>query len=227
MASQCLGSRGCTPGNSRGLHPGQFAAECLRCQFAPMAARFARAHRTTNARPRRSASAVNSRLGAVSYAHACANHQRTCAAQCLRCQFAGIAPRAIRGGVPPLSIRAHGSSLSLVLIEPLAHVRGGVPPLSIRGGCTPGNSRPWQLAIARAHRTTNARARRGLCAVLSPPLGRGPSAAQKRKLGKQRPQARTFPQGAASQAAGRMRPFFQKSCKKPFTFSTLAQYTGG
>ena len=150
-------------------------------------------------------------------------------------QFTGVAPRAIRGGVPPLSIR---------------------------GGCTPGNSRPWQLAIARAHRATsarprpsawavnsrglhpwqfapmaarfarahratNARPRRGLCAVLSPPLGRGPSAAQKRKLGKQRPQARLFQQGAASQAAGRMRPFFQKSCKKPFTFGTLAQYTGG
>ena len=176
---------------------------------------------------RRSASAVNSRLGAVSYAHACANHQRTCAAQCLGCQFAGVAPRAIR---------AHGSSLSLVLIEPLTHVRGPVPPLSIRGGCTPGNSRRvaardksrlWQLAIARAHRATSARAQRGLCVTLSPPLGRGPSAAQKRKLGKQKLKVRPFPQGAASQAAGRMRPFFQKSCKRPFTFSTLAQYTGG
>ena len=39
------------------------AAECLRCQFAPMAARFARAHRTTGARARPSAWAVNSRLG--------------------------------------------------------------------------------------------------------------------------------------------------------------------
>ena len=144
-------------------------------------------------------------------------------------------PAHVRGGVPPLSIRGGctpGNSrlwqlASLVLIEPPAHVRGPVPPLSIRGGCTPGNSRPWQLAIARAHRATSARARRGLCAVLSPPLGRRSSAAQKRKLGKQRPQARTFPQGAASQAAGRMRPFFQKSCKKPFTFGTLAQYTGG
>ena len=160
-------------------------------------------------------------------------------------QFTGVAPRAIR---------ARGSSLSLVLIEPLTHVRGGVPPLSIRGGCTPGNSHPWQLASlvlieppahvrgpvpglsiralgrrlnAASVRATSARARRELCVTLSPPLGRGPSAAQKRKLGKQRPQARTFPQGAASQAAGRMRPFFQKSCKKPFTFSTLAQYTGG
>ena len=178
----CLGSRGCTPGNSR-----------------------------------RSASAVNSRPW----------------------QLASLVliepPAHVRGGVPPLSIRGGctpGNSrlwqlASLVLIEPPAHVRGPVPPLSIRGGCTPGNSRPWQLAIARAHRTANARARRGLCAVLSPPLGRGPSAAQKRKLGKQRPQARLFQQGAASQAAGRVRPFFQKSCKKPFTFGTPAQYTGG
>ena len=72
---------------SRGLHPGQFAArgragqvapwaarcrscssnrqrtcaaECLRCHFAPWAARFARAHRTTNARARPSAWAVTS-----------------------------------------------------------------------------------------------------------------------------------------------------------------------
>ena len=159
------------------------------------------------------------------------------AAECLRCQFA-----------------PGGGELRSRLCEPPAHVRGPVPPLSIRGGCTPGNSRPWQLASlvlieplthvrggvpglsiratgrrlnAASVRATSARARRELCVVLPPPLGRGPSAAQKRKLGKQRPQARTFPQGAASQAAGRMRPFFQKSCKKPFTFGTLAQYTGG
>ena len=37
---------------------------------------------------RRVAARDNSRLGAVSYAHACANHQRTSAAQCLGCQFA-------------------------------------------------------------------------------------------------------------------------------------------
>ena len=192
--------------------------------------------RTTSARPRRSASAVKSRPWQLAVARA---HQETSAR-----------PR----GVAPRAIRAHGSSLSLVLIGPSAHVRGPVPGLSIRGGCTPGNSCPWQLASlvlieppahvrgpvpglsiralgrrlnAASVRATSARARRGLCAVLSPPLGRGPSAAQKRKLGKQRPQARLFQQGAASQAAGRMRPFFQKSCKKPFTFSTLAQYTGG
>ena len=79
-------------------------------------------------------------------------------------------------------------SLSLVLIEPLAHVRGPVPGLSIRGGCTPGNSRLgavscahvctnrwrtcaaqclgcqfalWAARFARAHRATSARARRG------------------------------------------------------------------
>ena len=37
-------------------------AECLRCRFAPMAARSARAHQVTNARPRPSAWALNSRL---------------------------------------------------------------------------------------------------------------------------------------------------------------------
>ena len=39
--------------------------------------------------------------------------------------------------MPPLSIRANGSSLPLVLIKRPAHVRGG---------CTTGNSRLWQLA---------------------------------------------------------------------------------
>ena len=91
--------------------------------------------------------------------------------------LSGLHPRQFTG-VAPLSIRAHGSSLSLVLIEPPAHVRGGVPPLSIRGDCTPGNSRRvaardksrlWQLAIARAHRTANARARPSAWAVNSRP----------------------------------------------------------
>ena len=41
-------------------------------------------------------------------------------------------------------------SLPLVLIERIAHVRGG---------CTPGNSRPGQLAAARAHQENSARAR--------------------------------------------------------------------
>ena len=116
-------------------------AECLRSQIAPLAARY------------RSCSS---------------NRQRTSAAQCLGSQFA-----------PP------GSSLSLVLIKPPAHVRGG---------CTPGNSRqrtaakrrvcanrqrtsaaqclgsqfaPWQLAIARAHRTASARPRPSAWALKS------------------------------------------------------------
>ncbi len=41
-------------------------------------------------------------------------------------------PTRVRGGVPPLSLRALGSSLTLVLIEPPTRVRGGVPPLSLR-----------------------------------------------------------------------------------------------
>ena len=38
---------------NRGGPRGQFAAECLRCQFAPMAARSARAHQETCAHARR------------------------------------------------------------------------------------------------------------------------------------------------------------------------------
>ena len=49
------------------IFPSQ-AAECLRCRFAPWAARFARADRIDKARPRRSASAVDSRLGAAACA---------------------------------------------------------------------------------------------------------------------------------------------------------------
>ena len=188
----CLGSRGCTPGNSRGLHPGQFAAECLRCQFAPGGGEL---------RSRLCEPPVHVRVP--------------------------VPPLSIRGGCTPGNSRRSASAVnsrpwqlaSLVLIEPPAHVRGPVPGLSIRA-----TGRRLNAASVRA---TSARARRGLCVILSPPLGRGPSAAQKRKLGKQRPQARLFQQGGASQAAGWMRLFFQKSCKKPFTFGTLAQYTGG
>ena len=56
---------------------------------------------------RRSASAVNSRLGQLASL----------------VFIEGIAH--VRGPVPGLSIRAYGSSLSLVLIERIAHVRGG------------------------------------------------------------------------------------------------------
>ena len=70
--------------------------------------------RTTSARPRRSASAVKSRPWQLAVARA---HQETSAR-----------PR----GVAPRAIRAHGSSLPLVLFKRLAHVRGPVPGLSIR-----------------------------------------------------------------------------------------------
>ena len=188
------------PGLS-GLHPWQFAAECLRCQFAP------------------GGGELRSRL----------------------CE----PPAHVRGPVPGLSIRggctpgnsrrvaARDKSRLWQLAIARAHRTTNARPrrsasaVNSRRVAARDKSRLWQLAIARAHRATSARARRELCVVLPPPLGRGPSAAQKRKLGKQRPQARLFQQGAASQAAGRMWPFFQKSCKKPFTFGTLAQYTGG
>ena len=67
-------------------------------------------------------------------------------------QFAGVAPRAIR---------AHGSSLSLVLIGTSAHVRGPVPGLSIRA-----LGRQATLAPVR---TTSARPRRSASAVKSRP----------------------------------------------------------
>ena len=50
--------------------------------------------------------------------------------------------------MPPLSIRANGSSLSLVLIERIAHVRGPVPGLSIRAN---GSSLPLVLIERIAH----------------------------------------------------------------------------
>ena len=55
----------------------QFAAQCLGCLFAPVAARFARAHRTANARAR-------------------GLHPRQFAAECLRCQVASWAARSAR-----------------------------------------------------------------------------------------------------------------------------------
>ena len=52
MAARCARAHREDSARPRGLHPGQFAAECLRCQFAPMAARCARAHREDSARAR-------------------------------------------------------------------------------------------------------------------------------------------------------------------------------
>jgi len=57
-------------------------------------------------------------------------------------------PAHVRGPVPELSIRAPGSSLSLVLIEPPTHVRGPVPGLSIRA---PGSSLSLVLIEPPAH----------------------------------------------------------------------------
>ena len=59
------------------------------------------------------------------------------------------------GAWPRGTIRALGSSLSLVLIEPSAHVRGPVPGLSIRANGRRLNAAPVQ--------TISTRARRGPC----------------------------------------------------------------
>ena len=93
----------------------------------------------------------NSRLGAVSCAHACTNRWRTCAAGVISQanmphgsagQFAGVAPRAIRAngrqatlapvqedsararGLHPRQFAPGGGELRSRLYEPLAHVRG-------------------------------------------------------------------------------------------------------
>ena len=70
-------------------------------------ARFARAHRAVSARPRPSAWALNSRPGAASYACACANHQRTSTAECLRCQ---VAARDRAGQFAPMAARCRSCS---------------------------------------------------------------------------------------------------------------------
>ena len=84
-------------------------------------------------------------------------------------------PAHVHGGVPPLSSRAHGSSLSLVLIKRLAHVRGGLhpgqfAPMAARcRSCSSGRQRtcaaqclnsqdaPMAARFARAHQETSAR----------------------------------------------------------------------
>ena len=148
------------PGLS-GLHPRQFAAECLRCQFAPGGGEL----RSRLCEPpahvrgpvpglsiRGGCTPGNSRLGAVSCAHACTNRWRTCAPMVISQanmphgsagQFAGVAPRAIRAngrqatlapvqedsararGLHPRQFAPGGGELRSRLYEPLAHVRGG------------------------------------------------------------------------------------------------------
>ena len=148
--------------NSRGLHPGQFApggGELRSRLYEPLA------HVRGGCTP------GNSRLGAVSCAHACTNRWRTCAAGVISQanmphgsagQFAGVAPRAIRAngrqatlapvqedsararGLHPRQFAPGGGELRSRLYKPLAHVRGG---------CTPGNSRLG--AVSCAHACTN------------------------------------------------------------------------
>ena len=86
-----------------------------------------------------------SRLGAVSCAHACANRWRTCAAQCLGCQFAPM-----------------GGKLRLRLCKRAAHVRGGgifrakygsepggqFQGRGAAGGIKQKEKRPWQTPLA-------------------------------------------------------------------------------
>ena len=73
--------------------------------------------------------------------------------------------------MPPLSIRANGSSLSLVLIERIAHVRGPVPGFSIRGAWPHGTNRAngSSLPLVLIERIAHVRGGDGL--ALSAPCG--------------------------------------------------------
>ena len=121
----------------------------------------------------------NSRLGAVSCAHACTNRWRTCAAGVISQanmphgragQFAGVAPRAIRAngrqatlapvqedsararGLHPGQFAPGGGELRSRLYEPLAHVRGPVPGLSMRAYGRQATLAPVHEGSARARR---------------------------------------------------------------------------
>ena len=117
----------------------------------------------------------NSRLGAVSCAHACTNRWRTCAAMVISQanmphgragQFAGVAPRAIR---------ANGRQATLAPVqEDSARARGLHPRQFAPLGPGPqwGPSRTDRAGrrdarFARAHRATSARARPSAWAVNS------------------------------------------------------------
>ena len=137
---------GCTPGNSR-----LGAVELRSRLYEPLAHVRADGYLPGKhaAWPRRTirggCTPGKSRLGAVSCAHACANRWRTCAAQCLGCQFAPM-----------------GGKLRLRLCKRAAHVRGGgifrakygsEPGRQFQGhGATGGKKqkekRPWQTPLA-------------------------------------------------------------------------------
>ena len=133
----------------RGLHPRR---------FAPMAARSARAHQVTNARPRPSAWALNSRPWQLATARA---HQEDSA------RARGLHPRRF-APMAARSARAHR--------EDSARARGLHPrrfaPMAARSarahredstrsrGLHPGQFAPMAACSARAHREDSARARR-------------------------------------------------------------------
>ena len=143
MAKNFLSRRSASAVNSRGLHPGQ---------FAPMGGKLRLRLCKRIAHVRGGCTPGNSRLGAVSCAHACTNRWRACAAMVISQanmphgragQFAGVAPRAIRAnrrqatlapvqedsararGLHPGQFAPGGGELRSRLYEPLARVRAG------------------------------------------------------------------------------------------------------
>ena len=119
---------------ARGLHPRQFAAECLRCQFAPMAARSARAHREDSARAR----GLHPRRFAPMAARSARAHQEA------NSRARGLHPRRF-APMAARSARAHQEANSRA-----------------RRSASAVDSRLWQLATARAHREDSTRSRRGM-----------------------------------------------------------------
>ena len=135
-------------------------AECLRSQIAPLAARY----RSCSSSRQRTSAAQCQGCQFAPLAARCrscsSSRQRTSAAQCSGSQFA---PRAARcrscsssrqrtcAGVAPQAIRAKGRRLNAASVQ-TASARPRPSAWAL-------NSRPWQFAIARAHRTASARAR--------------------------------------------------------------------
>ena len=187
MAARCARAHREDSARARGLHPGQFAAECLRCQFAPMAARSARAHQEDSARARGlhpwQVAPVAARCAR---AHQVTNARPRPSAWALNSRLWQLAP--------------------LVLIERIAHVRGGCTPGNSRRSASAVDSRLWQLATARAHREDSARARGLHPRRFAPMAARSARAHQEANSRARRRRVKFFAQLSRKKAGGALVP---------------------
>ena len=162
------------------------AAECLRCLFAPWAARFARADRTDKARPRRwlccdlSALAVGGRAACLERSSPPLPKARgrlgPCGhgpAECLRCQFAP------RGGELTLALdRAGPSRPRRWFCRDLSGLAERKKPACL--GCNPRGRALTSRSSAAFSRRSVARLARGAtpacrrCVCKCPPAGSAP-----------------------------------------------------